>query len=99
MQNKMMGAKRPPHHEGQGHSNELWFFIIFGHEHGQLQSIIRFQEKMIEAIRYIKLGHVLLKWRCTLADPTPLYNVLEGTKENPRTPHYYTERTKSLATS
>ena len=41
----------------------------------------------------------LLKWRRTLADPTPLYDVLEETKENPRTLHYYMERTKSLATS
>ena len=42
----------------------------------------------------------LLKWRCTLADLLH-YNVLDdsSTKENLRTPYFYTERTKRLATS
>ena len=35
----------------------------------------------------------ILKWRCTLVDPTPLYNDLEKrSKENPRTLHCYTEK-------
>jgi hypothetical protein len=57
------GRVCPAHGEDQWYGEELFLSFISGHESGELQSIVRFEEEPIKAIVDVELGKVDFAFR------------------------------------